>query len=312
MKKTKYQKAIGIYNSFPATIKNLIVKTLRLINFKTEKYYADMHYTGVFTTKVEDSTSIKMISTNGTLENQVFWNGIRGYEPESMIPWMFLSKESNTIVDIGANVGIYSLLSASLNPSANIICFEPSDGIYAKMVKNFQLNNFTNIKANKVGISDQTGTLLFYDVPGDHLPSASFSPDKAKNFDSNIELIEHNVEVITLDEYIKQNNINKVDLLKIDVELFEKQVLDGALNCIKNHRPTIFFEVLTTEVANSLQPIFDTNNYKLLHLNIEANKPKLIPTKTLYVAENKLWNFLAIPSENTDILNRLNEYLNSL
>lgn len=309
MKITKYQKALKIFNSLPAFIKNGIIILLKFFNYKTEKYYQDLHYSGIFTTKIDQNSSFKMFSMGGTLENRVFWYGIKGYEPESLIPWIYFSKNSNTIVDIGANVGIYSLTAKAANPNATVINFEPSDTIYNKLTNNVTLNNYTGVKANKVGISDTTGTLLFYDIDAKDHSSASFSADKIKNFDPSVKLIEHQVEVIKLDDYIAQNNIKKVDLIKIDVELFEKQVLLGALECLKNQRPIVFFEVLTDKVSVELQEIFNPLNYSLYHLNIEKGNPKANKVDSLYLNKEELWNFLAIPAEDIDSYKGLSTYL---
>lgn len=309
---SNYQRAIKIFNSLPIFLRNIIVSFLRLLNFKKEKYYSDLHYKGTFTTKISSGMTFKMISSGGTLENKIFWYGIKGHEPESITPWMYFSKQSKTIVDIGANVGIYSIVSATLNPDALVISFEPSETIFNKLLHNFKLNNFNNVKANKIGVSDTTGTLLFYDIDAPDHTSASFSADKIKNIDPSAKLIEHQVDVITLDDYIKQNNIVKIDLIKIDVELFEKQVLDGAVNCLKHHRPVVFFEVLTDEVANTLQPVFTSLNYSLFHLDIKHSVPRIIEVEKLYLNQNQLWNFLAVPSENKDIHKALKSYLNSL
>jgi FkbM family methyltransferase len=310
---TKYQQALRVFNALPANLQNWIVRLLRIVNIKKEKYYTDLYYKGVFKTGISNALSFKMISSGGTLENRIFWYGIiDGYEPESLLPWLHFSKHSSTIVDIGANVGIYTLIAKAVNNNADVICFEPSDAIYARLNDNIKLNNFTKVAANKKGISDTTGTLLFYDIDAPDHTSASFSADKIKNVDPATKLIEHQVDVITLDDYISQNNISKVDLIKIDVELFEKQVLDGSLNCLKNHRPIVFFEVLTDEVANNLQPIFTSLNYSLFHLDVEHRRPKVVEVDKLYLNQNNLWNFLAIPSENKEVHKTLTSFLNSL
>jgi FkbM family methyltransferase len=311
MKLTKYQRALKIFNLLPIFLKNSIIFIFKALNYKKEKYSQDLHYSGVFTTEIGNGANFKMFSSGGTLENKVFWYGINGYEPESLIPWIYFSKNSNAIVDIGANVGIYSLTSKAANANATVINFEPSDAIYKKLTNNIKLNNHTNVKANKVGVSDTTGTLLFYDIDAQDHSSASFSADKIKNTDPTVKLIEHQVEVIRLDDYIAQNNIDKIDLIKIDVELFEKQVLVGAINCLKNHRPIVFFEVLTDEVSKSLQEILSSLNYSLYHLNIENSKPNAVKVDVLYVNQQGLWNFLAIPSEDNESYKNLSAYLNN-
>ena len=60
------------------------------------------------------------------LENEIFWSGLtNGWEKISTRLWIELSKNSKVIFDIGANTGIYSLVSKSINPTSQVFAFEP-------------------------------------------------------------------------------------------------------------------------------------------------------------------------------------------
>ncbi len=281
----------------PAFLKNPALSAIRSINYKKEKYYADLFYSGFFTTKINSKAKFKMHSSGGTIEKLIFWFGVKGFEPESLVLWTYYAQNANTIMDIGANTGVYSLVSAAVNPNAKIYCFEPSDAIFNQLSSNVNANNFSNIKPNKVGISDSNGELLFYDIDSPNHTSASFLPEKIKEAEPDVKLIEHKVSVVTLDSFVTDNNIPSVDLVKIDVELFEKNVFDGAKATIEKYKPVIFFEVLTDKVAADLQPLL--GDYTVYHLELANGKPNIVKTDKLFVGKNGCWNFLALPAGKT-------------
>lgn len=309
---SNYNKALRIFKSLPLPLQRFIMGVLRALNIKKEKYYRDLRYKGKFLAKVNTGAGFYIDSQGASLENLIYWYGIKGYEPESVFPWAFLSKKSTVILDIGANIGIYSLIAKAENPNAQVHSFEPSDIIYSKMVANYKLNKFNDIVANKTGISNTTGQLLFYDYEtGDHT-SASFAIEKINSNNTPIKKIEHVVEVVTIDDYIALNKLAKVDLIKIDVELYEKEVLEGATQCLQTHRPVVIFEVLTEAIAINLAPIFTTANYKLFHLKYLNGKFEVTPVDKLFLDTNEMWNFLAVPAENNTTIPGLNSYLSTL
>lgn len=80
-----------------------------------DEIYKHLHFTSAFKVDISKKTSFKI--HNGTyIENEIFWNGLFGkWEKQSMSLWVSLSKSSNTILDIGANNGIYALVAKSIN-----------------------------------------------------------------------------------------------------------------------------------------------------------------------------------------------------
>jgi FkbM family methyltransferase len=134
-----------------------------------------------------------------------------------------------TFVDVGANIGYYTLLAASLvKPEGLVIAFEPSPYAYARLAQTVKQNNLPQVKLNQVGLSDAIGTAQLF-LPrevGNHSPS----------------MIPHhagtpvNVPVTTLDEYIEAQKIQHIDLVKIDVEGLEPNVVRGATRAISQRR----------------------------------------------------------------------------
>lgn len=81
--------------------------------------------------------------------------------------------------DIGANTGVYSLLSKSLNPKAKIYAFEPVQRTFKRLEQNIAINNF-DVTTEQIALSDKSGKQIFYDTYAEHQQSSSLSPDKLK------------------------------------------------------------------------------------------------------------------------------------
>ncbi|MEI8389686.1 MAG: FkbM family methyltransferase [bacterium] len=140
-----------------------------------------------------------------------------------------IENEDVTIFDVGANVGNYSteILKGCINKKLYLHAFEPSKATFEKLNKN--INN-PNVKLNNFGLSDKEETLTLYkDTPSSDL--ASLYDRKIEHFNINLHIKEE-VELKTLDLYCQANNINYIDVLKLDVEGHEFNVLNGAKNML--------------------------------------------------------------------------------
>ncbi|MFV8346514.1 FkbM family methyltransferase [Flavobacterium sp. ZB4P13] len=149
-------------------------------------------------------------------------------------------QEDDLFVDVGANVGHFSLLAAS--KKAKVIAIEPIPDTFRRLNDNVVLNNFENlINLMNIGIADKKGK-LFFTTTSDVMNKVSLT--KTAN---TIE-----VEVTTLDDLL----INlSPKLIKIDVEGYEKFVLQGATKIISS--PSLFYLII--ELNNSSEN-FNTNN----------------------------------------------------
>ena len=275
-------------------LKKQIFNIIKKLNIPIGILYKHLQFKGNITVRVEDK-SFYMYHNGGAIENEVYWQGLgNSWEEETIWLWIKLCKSSKTIFDIGANTGLYSLIAKTVNPFAKVFAFEPSENTYSKLQHNNNLNN-TKIVTEKVALSNDLGSKTFYDVFDRNQTSASLSPNKLKNFEGYKGAInEYFVKTDTLANYIKINNINCIDLIKIDVELHEPEVIEGFGNYLIQFKPYIIMEVLTSEISDKLNAIFRNTGYHFYHL---FQKNNLIKVDNLFVGDYKKWNFLLSPND---------------
>ncbi|MDR1418168.1 MAG: FkbM family methyltransferase [Endomicrobium sp.] len=164
-------------------------------------------------------------------------------------------KQGDVAIDIGANVGMVSLLLAKKYPFLKIYAFEPCKPTYESLKSNIKLNNIPDgtITAYNMAVTkDGRNICMSYD-------SCASGNSNMFNFLNNNILCEkiNNVKSITLDEIFKRHNINECKLLKIDCEGAEYEILyNTKLENLKNinHLRGEFHEGITPPPHTHTQP----------------------------------------------------------
>ncbi|UCH51026.1 MAG: FkbM family methyltransferase [Chloroflexota bacterium] len=141
-----------------------------------------------------------------------------------------------TVVDIGANVGYYTLLAAKLvGAKGKVFAFEPEPENYALLVRNIKMNGYKNAIPERKAVSNKTGkaNLFLNKETGAH----GLLSDREGIIGTMT------VETVSLDEYFKGKE-HPIDIIKIDVEGAELAVLRGMQNIIKNNADLKIFTEL--------------------------------------------------------------------
>lgn len=151
-----------------------------------------------------------------------------------------LGRSGGLFVDVGANMGYFSLVWAAANPANRVIAFEASPSVFTRLVKNIERNNLADrIEARPEAASDVAGNVRFDTGPADQTGWGGIAPDGAQG---SIE-----VPAVRLDETLAGRTI---DVLKIDVEGAELLVLRGCEALLRERRVRhIFFEYNATRTA---------------------------------------------------------------
>ncbi len=218
------------------------------------------------------------------LENDLFWRGVLGgWEKESLGLWIKLSKQSNVVFDIGANTGIYALISKCVQPSSKVYAFEPVKRVYEKLLLNNKLNNY-DITSLELAASNFSGEAVIYDSDTPHTYSVAVNK-KLDSSQSNA--IETKIKTITLDLFCEQNNIAKIDLMKIDVETHEAEVIEGALGIIRKCKPSILIEILESQIGENVERLIADQGYLFFNIN-ENEGIKQVP----HIQKSDVHNYL--------------------
>ena len=148
-----------------------------------------------------------------------------------------LIKEDSVIVDIGANIGYYSLVLGKYNSKGKIYSFEPIPKNFNYLKENIKLNSANNIYPHNIALSDYDGTTSFY------FYEEGMANSSMKILNETVANIKVECAVNTLDTFMEIEKV-KVDLIKCDTEGSEFLVFKGATKTLLRDKPIIFTEML--------------------------------------------------------------------
>ena len=226
-------------------------------------FHRHLHFKGLINVRVSEHESFKIHHHGYELENEIFWKGITGWEKMSTNVWIQLCRNSNSVMDIGANTGVYSLIAKAVNPLAKVYAFEPVTRVFKKLALNSEVNGY-DIVCSEYAVSNFNGEAIIYDTDDEHIYSVTVNKNRAL---THAQAIQKKIRTITLKEFIEQNKIQHIDLMKIDVETHEPEVLEGFDRYLQLFRPTILIEVLDDEVGAKVESIVRDKGY--LYFNID-------------------------------------------
>jgi len=123
----------------------------------------------------------------------------------------------SVVVDVGANVGAFSIFAARW--AARVVAFEPEPGNFACLQRNIELNNLGSVRALNMAVANTTGTQQFCVAEQQHSGSHSFFLER---YDEAID-----VETICLEDLLEKEGLGVIDFLKLDCEGMEIDILNG-------------------------------------------------------------------------------------
>jgi FkbM family methyltransferase len=213
------------------------------------------------------------------------------YEPEvfSLIR-RFLPK-GGVFLDVGANVGLFSVLSSRIvGSSGRVIAVEASPRVGTYLERNISLNDCANVEQVSKAVSKSGPCRLeFWPAPADHFGMGSL----AAQFSEGSTF----VEADTLDHIVGALGVSQVDLIKMDIEGFEVDALRGAIGLLTSeHPPTIIFEFVDWAEQRAGFPLGEAQQFLMelgyrLH-RIDQDGACRLLDKPIVAGS---WNLLAIP-----------------
>ena len=138
-----------------------------------------------------------------------------------------INSKDPVIFDVGANVGNFTLATKIFYPNANVYAFEPVPNTFSICRNNTK--HLDNVVLENLGLGSKEGKMEMFTSLKES-DRASFEADNLKDSD---DVVKQEVSIVTLDKYVSDKNLQKIDLLKIDVEGFETEVIKGAIETLK-------------------------------------------------------------------------------
>ena len=164
-----------------------------------------------------------------------------------------LVKPGQVVVEVGANIGVHTVLLARLaGPGGAVLAFEPQPILFQVMCANLAMNGITTVVAEQKGLGRRPGFA--------HIPLLDYGADL--NFGGlSLELVDSGLKVPIqiLDSYRLQN----CSFIKIDVEGMEQQVLEGAADTLHRLRPAMYVENDRREKSHDLIQFLLSMGYRL-------------------------------------------------
>ena len=250
----KFQKIKIIYFNFKT---NFYTNCARYTNYKKEIY---SYVTFIISKDIK--IVIKLNLNEYTQCNYYFGN----ISNQLLFLIKHLGNKKNIFLDIGTNIGFYSLVASRY--FKQIFSFEPQPNCINEIKYHSNYNHMYNIITVENGVSNSIGN---FELKLDPLNQGGASLNKPGGHQKlNIEdIIALNkkkqtaikIDVITLDHYFDNFNLEHnsiIKLIKIDVEGHEESVLEGALNIINKYKPILFIEVDTISRIKSMLSILPT------------------------------------------------------
>jgi FkbM family methyltransferase len=184
-------------------------------------------------------------------------------------------KQGITAVDLGGNIGMVTVyLSKKIGTNGKVYVYEPDGGNFKILNENVRLNGASNVEAIQKGIWNSDGVLDFYSG-GNY--TSSFQKTSYIEKKSGKYQVEH-VPVTTLDKEVARLGINRLDLIKIDIEGSEAEALDGAAETIKRFHPDLIIEthiVKGVSTKDNVRQRIEVHGYRNIRVTGDEDMPTI-------------------------------------
>ncbi len=230
------------------------------------------------------------------------------YEPSTMHVVQRLLSDGACFFDVGANVGIFSLAGAvAVGSTGRVVAFEPSSREFNLLRKNIELNHLDQVITLQQAVADVPGRADLRVAEALHSGHNTLGAGFAYA-GVVVEAVEE-VQVTTIDEWVRKGSPPRVDVLKMDIEGAELRALRGARDTLSRFRPVIVVELLDLALrrcgasADEVRGLLAQSGYTLWQIDDATGR--LAPLDGSHATQSA--NVVAIPAERaTQVIERVN------
>jgi FkbM family methyltransferase len=177
------------------------------------------------------------------MQRRIFWMDY--YNRDIVAVLRNILRPGMVLIDAGANIGEITLVAAKLvGTSGQVVAFEPMADIAASLERNIADNHLDHVVLARLGLADAISSAPIYASCGqgqsdeeNHGLGSLYGGDSPAN--SPVQ----NIQLTTLDAYLQEHPVSRLDVIKIDIEGAELPCLKGAARTLQRHRPILIIEI---------------------------------------------------------------------
>lgn len=173
---------------------------------------------------------------NDLVDWTVYFHGAYEKPELTLLAELLADRPGAVAVDVGASAGQHTLFLCRL--CAHVHAFEPFSPLRRRLETHLRINDVHNVTVHSVGLADVDGELDFYEPLESNICEGSF----ARPFTRPVLGPPYPLPVVAGDAFLASLDLPRLDLVKIDVEGFERTVLIGIRETLREHRPLLLFE----------------------------------------------------------------------
>jgi FkbM family methyltransferase len=199
---------------------------------------------GVTTFTLADNRELRFVSAESLVLHQLYWFGERGWEPQLLPWWRRCCGHASAILELGANVGYFTVQGAKAGPQARYVAVEPYPASARVCRANLELNRVESVElVTAAAVARPEAAAVELRVPADQLaaPTVAFVGADSELPERMRRRVTRTISVPAVDV---RALLSGIDLLKLDVEGQEHALLAAGREHLRARKPTVFVEVL--------------------------------------------------------------------
>jgi len=230
---------------------------------------------------------------------------VGAFELRTMRAYWPLIRPGDVILDIGANVGAHTLMFAKrTGDGGKVIAFEPTRYAYSKLAKNVSLNPWavSRVVIEQAMLVAAGGVSVVTQIPASWPLGFGRSVERHADH-GGVSMATDGARVVTLDDYVDEAEISKVDFVKLDVDGNEWQVVEGGLRVLARDRPVVLIEIAphgydqTIEVFDRMLARFASLGYRLENTSARQTFPLEGPALRRAIPDGSSRNMFLFPKD---------------
>ena len=173
------------------------------------------------------------------------------FEPNEFVFLRSTLEPGMVVLDGGANEGLFSLYAAhQVGPRGAVLAVEPSTREFERLEANLALNHLQNVTTFKLALGSRVGEAVLAVAQSRHAGMNAIDPGDAGEGTPAWTSSTETVPLETIDQLVARSDLDRLDLVKLDIEGSEVDALDGATATIERFHPTIMLEAEEARLAS--------------------------------------------------------------